>query len=508
MENDKRLLLIAALDETKSEKKIRQQLATMQKRLQKQSQIKLNVKIDEKVLEQQANLKQSLESVAEISDELNTKLIDLGKTITKIDDDPAPSNLKKNLSEITEEATVTGKAGKNLGDIFKGAMSKLSEWNIKDRIKTQVQESIKELKGIDTLLTDIGKTGNLTKNQLQQLGNSSFETASTYGKKASDYLSGVKKMADSGYTGDQGKNLAEQSLLAQTAGNMTAETADKYILALNAAYKFNGEAKRLNEVLDGQTSIATHNNISLNNLAEAMSTIGTAASGYRVTVEELSAMIGTIGSVTHGSGNEIGNSISSILSNLQDTTSSDVVDTLNAVHVSMTEMVDGSEQLRDPISILRDLSDAYNQLGDSDSLKGELLTSIGGSEQSEELDALLQNMSSFDQMLTDYAAGSGSAMEAAMSSADSWEGSLNRLSNTWTDTVGNIANSDAIISGINALNSLLEMVNKLTDFLGPAGSLAVAGGLLAGIKNVGRVKMLILIKNMPTVIKFLIKDKF
>lgn len=95
MENDKRLLLIAALDETKSEKKIRQQLATMQKRLQKQSQIKLNVKVDEKVLEQQANLKQSLESVADISDELNTKLIDLGKTITKIDDDPAPSNLIK-----------------------------------------------------------------------------------------------------------------------------------------------------------------------------------------------------------------------------------------------------------------------------------------------------------------------------------------------------------------------------------------------------------------------------
>lgn len=210
-------------------------------------------------------------------------------------------------------------------------------------------------------------------------------------------------------------------------------------------------------------------------------------------MEELSAMIGTIGSVTHGSGNEIGNSINSILSNLQDTTSSDVVDTLNAVHVSMTEMVDGSEQLRDPISILRDLSDAYNRLGDSDSLKGELLTSIGGSEQSEELDALLQNMSSFDQMLTDYAAGSGSAMEAAMSSADSWEGSLNRLSNTWTDTVGNIANSDAIISGINALNSLLEMVNKLTDALGPAGSLGLAGGLFAGIKNVGRVKRLTLI---------------
>lgn len=160
----------------------------------------------------------------------------------------------------------------------------------------------------------------------------------------------------------------------------------------------------------------------------------------------------------------------------------------------MTEMVNGSEQLRNPISILRDLSDAYNQLGDNNSLKGDILTNIGGSGNSEELEALLQNMNSFDQMLTDYAEGSGSAMEIAANSADSWEGSLNRLSNTWTDTIGNIANSDAIISSINALNSLLEMVNKLTEVLGPAGSLGLIGGLFAGIENVGRVKMLTLIK--------------
>lgn len=168
-------------------------------------------------------------------------------------------------------------------------MSKLSNLRIKEKIISQIKDSIEELRGIDTILTDIGKTSNYTKNQLKQLGDSSFETASTYGKKASDYLSKVQKMANSGYTGNQGKDLAEQSLLAQTAGNMSAETADNYILALNAAYKFNGEAKKLNEVLDGQTNIATHNNISLNNMAEAMSTIGTAASGYRVSVEELSA---------------------------------------------------------------------------------------------------------------------------------------------------------------------------------------------------------------------------
>ena len=304
----------------------------------------------------------------------------------------------------------------------------------------------------------------------------------------------IQKMASSGFTGKQGQAMAEQALLAQTAGNMTAEVANNYILAMNAAYKFNGEAKKLNEVIDGQNSISTRNNISLSNMAAAMTEIGSAASGYHISIEELSAMIGTIGSITHMEGSEIGSSVNSILNNLQNTGSADITDTLNAANVSMTELVNGSEKLRDPISILKELSAVYNQLGENDSLKGDILSSIGGNTQSEELDALLRNMETFDSMLTDYAQGSGSAMETAMMSANSWEGSLNQLSNTWTDTVNNIANSDTIISGINALNSLLEIVNKLTEALGPAGSIVLAGGLFAGFNNVGRVKKFTLIQ--------------
>ena len=229
-------------------------------------------------------------------------------------------------------------------------------------------------------------------------------------------------------------------------------------------------------------------------MAAAMTEIGSAASGYHISIEELSAMIGTIGSITHMEGSEIGSSVNSILNNLQNTGSADITDTLNAANVSMTELVNGSEKLRDPISILKELSAVYNQLGENDSLKGDILSSIGGNTQSEELDALLRNMETFDSMLTDYAQGSGSAMETAMMSANSWEGSLNQLSNTWTDTVNNIANSDTIISGINALNSLLEIVNKLTEALGPAGSIVLAGGLFAGFNNVGRVKKFTLIQ--------------
>lgn len=77
----------------------------------------------------------------------------------------------------------------------------------------------------------------------------------------------------------------------------------------------------------------------------------------------------------------------------------------------------------------------------------------------------------------------------AEKTANSWEGSLNRLSNTWTDTVENIADSDAIVTTINSLNDLLSFVNELTSNLGSVGTIGLGAGLFAGIKNVGRDKM-------------------
>lgn len=67
--------------------------------------------------------------------------------------------------------------------------------------------------------------------------------------------------------------------------------------------------------------------------------------------------------------------------------------------------------------------------------------------------------------------------------------SLNRLSNTWTKTVGNLTDSDAIVAAINSLNGLLSSVNNLTDKLGPLASIGLSAGLFAGIRNTGKRRM-------------------
>lgn len=286
------------------------------------------------------------------------------------------------LTNTQNQMRTLGKLGKSFSDQFKDAAGQFTQWiSVTSLIMGTVHQftqSIGELKEIDDILTEISKTSDMTKQELQELGSTSFASASELGKTASDYLTSVQEMSRSGFYGKQGEDMAKTSLLAQAAGDMNADLANQFLLATNAAYKYEGNAEKLNAVLDGMNSITNRNSVSMIDMAEAMSEAGTVAANYRVSIEDVSAMIGTMEAVTKSGGNEVGNSLKSILINLQNITSSKIVDTLDAANASMTEMVNGVEQLRDPISILRDLAATFTQLDEADPLRAEILTNIGG----------------------------------------------------------------------------------------------------------------------------------
>lgn len=335
------------------------------------------------------------------------------------------NGIKNEFKELQVQASKAGKLGNTVFGGLVDQGKKFVQWvsvsGATMGLFNDIRQSISEIKELDNILTEISKTSNMTTQELKKLGMAAYDSASKYGRTASDYLTGVQEMSRSGFYGEKGTAMAEQSLLAQAAGDMNADLANNYILATNAAYKFNGEAEKLNAVLDGQNSITNRNSVAMEDMAVAMSEAGTVASSYRVSVEDLSAMIGTIESVTKLGGSEVGNGIKSILINLQNISSSKITSTLDKANASMTEFVNGTEQLRNPISILRDLAKTFNTLEESDPLRAEILSNIGGKYQAPKLAALLQNMTLFDKMLVDYSEGSGSAMEEASKSANNLE---------------------------------------------------------------------------------------
>lgn len=283
------------------------------------------------------------------------------------------------LKEIENEMRQAGRLGKTLTQSLKEGAKSFTQWTISSgavmNVWNSVRQGIDELKDLDAILTEISKTSDLTEKQLAKLGDTAFESASKYGKTASDYLTGVQEMYRAGF--DNAEEMAELSVLAQSAGDMDTNVANDYLMATNAAYKYKGSVEALNKVLDSQNYITNNAAISMQDIADATTETASVAAQYGVQIDELSALIATATANTRESGSEVGTALKSILINLQDTTSKPVKDTFDALGISMTKVVNGAEQLKTPIELIYELADAYNSLPEGDVMRANILNEIG-----------------------------------------------------------------------------------------------------------------------------------
>ncbi len=388
-------------------------------------------------------------SISKIQKELD-KLKNLDIKVKNVDSSEISKSLKNTIHDAAKSITTS----------------------ISGTALSEFKKSLSDLKDIDTYLTKINNSNSmLSKSDLEQIGSLSFEAADKYGKAASIYLSSVQKAFDSGYK--NATDIAELSLAAQNAGNLTSDLSDRYITAMDRAFKMNGSVKELSETLDGANNITNNNSVNMTELAEGLSIVSSHAAAAKMNAAETTAVIGTLISTTQNSGSEMGNAFIDILSNLQ----------------KMTGTIGDGQPLMEPMQILKELSDQYTKLDESNPLRTDLLNSVGGSYGSEALNAILENYGLYEKMLQDYANGGGTVAAEAENTANSWEGAMNRLNNTWTSTIGNIADSEAVTMIADSFNNILSIINNLTNSLGSLGTIGVAAGLFAGFKNVGRDKM-------------------
>lgn len=419
---------------------------------------------------------------------------------------------KMQFNEISNEFKKTENSMRTLGRLgasFKDQMSQaaqsFTQWlSVSSGIMlliSKARNAVTELKDINGILTEISKTADqLSKFDLVKLGMSAFSTAGKYGKKASDYLTGIQEMYRAGY--ENAGDLAELSTLAQSAGDMEADLANDYLIATDAAYKLKGNTEALNEVLDGQNYITNRNALSMQDLAEATKIAASQSASSGIAVDKATAAMGTMIATTRQGGDVAARAWKGILMNLQqvkgEVEDGEILDeeslskyekACEDLGVSLKEVKNGVLSLRDPMQILEELSKAYTALDESDARRANLISAVGGKYRGNQLNALLENWSLYEKMLNDYAEGSGSAMEEAMKSANNWEGSMNRLGNTFTKIMNNIVKSDAVITVTNSFNGFLSVIDKVTSKLGSLGTIGLGAGLFAGVKNTGKCRI-------------------
>lgn len=212
----------------------------------------------------------------------------------------------KQFQTLKQEINKAGLAGKTFFQQMGDSIKKFTSWmSMTYAISTfirYVRSAITKLKEIDTILTEISKTSDRTEESLRKLGQTSFATASKYGQKASDYLLGVQEMSRAGFGEKESEQMAELSTLAQSAGDMTAELANAYLIATNAGYQFGGSAEKLTSVLDSQNYITNRNAVNMSELAEATKIVSSQAAQSGIGIDEMTAAVGTMIATTKQGG--------------------------------------------------------------------------------------------------------------------------------------------------------------------------------------------------------------
>ncbi len=380
----------------------------------------------------------------------------------------------------------------------------LNKAGIIDIAAEKIITALTELKEVNTFLTKISKENDkLSKSDLTRIGNNSFSVASKYGKKSTNYLSGVQEALRAGYKDAEG--IAELSLAVQDAGDLTSDLSNQMIAATDKAYKMNGSVEKLTAALDGMNYITNHNAVHMTELSEGMTVVGSTAASFNVGVNETTAALGTMIASTQQSGSEAARAFKTILLNIRQVSDEEegidaeglakYEDACNALNVRLKETKNGVLSLRDPMEVLKELSVEYNKLSGNDIRKTNLLNSVGSKSSAAQLDALLSQWDTYEAMLQQYEDGAGSMAIEAEKTASSWEGVSNRIANVWTSIVSNVADSDAVIAGATVLGDFLEGINNITSALGSFGTIGLGAGIFAGVKNFGKCRASVRISN-------------
>lgn len=298
-----------------------------------------------------------------------------------------------NLKQFDNQMQAAGKTGKSFFDEFKRGFKQIGEfaytYGAIQTFANNITSSINELKDINTIVTEISKAADVPVKQLKDLETNSFSVASKYGQKASDYLLGIQEMTRAGYADTSG--MAELSTLAQSAGDMTAELANQYLIASDMAFGYGGNVEKLNALLDSQNQITNRNAVNMTELANATKIVASQAAQSGVAEDEMTAALSTMIATTQQGGEIAARAFKGILMNLQQVTgeldNGEVIDEsslqkvekrLTGIGVAMKEVKNGTVSLRDPMQVLEEVAKVYNSLPDDSVEKAGIISDLGG----------------------------------------------------------------------------------------------------------------------------------
>lgn len=395
--------------------------------------------------------------------------------------------VQKGTKEMTEKTNL-------LGDSFTNAYLKMLQWQVVGTIVSKTigafRDAISTMKAVDDEMVTVRKVTGFTAEQMEELRDRAYETASAYGEVAYEYLNSVAAFARAGY-GEQADALAELATKTKLVGDTSAKTAQQFLLSVDAAYQYKGNIDALTKVLDGANEIDNKYATSIEKLAEGLGTVAPVAAQAHVGIDELTAAIGTITAVTQRSGSEAARAFRALVLNIVGDTKTEIDegvtwttgeiaglrDVIREYAPAAYEAAKATGEVIDPMEAIGGLAQSMKDGLLTEQKLMEMVSDIGGKLRTSQLLALIQNWDMYQSMLKDYANAVGSADKEIENALDSWTRKTEILKNEWTEFIQSMVSTDDVKGGLDVLIGAVEVLNTDIGHFAAVSGTAVLGML-------------------------------
>lgn len=368
------------------------------------------------------------------------------------------------------------------------------------RVVGVLKQIIGQIKEYDTALTQMRKVSDESIDRLKYFQQQSFDISGQIGSTALQIQQSTADFLRLGQQFDQAKESAKNAnILFNVSEFDSIDDATTSLIAMTQAYK----DVQQTHIIDSLNKVGNDFSISTSGLAEALQRSASALTTSGNSLEESIGMITAANQVVQNPEN-VGAAMKIISLRLAGqkqqiedmgedtegmvtTVSKLKTGIMNATKVASNGMKgvnieDTNGNLKNTYSILQEIADIWEQIGDQDKINGTnqqnyLLETMAGKNRSNVLASLLQSPDILRNAYNEALDSEGSAMIENQKYLESVEGHMKQLKNEASEFAYNFMSSDGLKGIIDLGTQFLKLINDISSAI---GSIPTLGAILTG----------------------------
>ncbi len=346
--------------------------------------------------------------------------------------------------------------------------------NVDRALRAMVKTTIQ----VEKAMADVNVVMNISSKQLDQFGKGMFKVAKETAQGFSTVAEASTELARQGLGMEKTLARTKDALILTRLTGMNAADAVKSLTA--AVNSFNKEGTTSSQVINRMAKVDAAFAVSSEDLAKAISRVGSSAVDAGVSLNQLMAITTSVQQKTARGGAVIGNAFKTIFTRIQ---RSDVRKTLSDIGVATTDM---SGKMLDGVTVLENLSKSFGRL--TKVQQASVAESVAGVFQVNILRAAMSDLSTKNSEYAKALRVANSATNEAYKRNEQLNQTLDALANK---TMVNLTQAGAALGGDlfgPAIKKVLGTVNSTLESFGKGGAMEGIGqtigkGLVTGIGN-------------------------